>query len=128
MRRAFKTGSTRYKEPKRWFPRAGRCWCSSFAKPVQHSGATLMKNDVENGRRVPAPHVSRRKFMLAAAATGGAGLLSAVTGGAGLLPAGLVPMNAHGGDDKTAPLVLHTPTEGGTPFKRRGPPSSLRVL
>src|SRR6266566_1366207 len=40
MRRAFKTGSTRYKEPKRWFPRAGRCWCSRFAKPVQHSGAT----------------------------------------------------------------------------------------
>src|SRR2546426_4266961 len=40
MRRAFKTGSTRYEEPKRWFPRAGRCWCSRFAKPVQHSGAT----------------------------------------------------------------------------------------
>ena len=38
-----------------------------------------MKNDVENGTGVPAPHVSRRKFMLAAAATGSAGLLSAAT-------------------------------------------------
>ena len=54
-----------------------------------------MKNDSENGTGVPAPHVSRRKFMLAAAATGGAGLLSAATGGAGLLPAGLVPMSAR---------------------------------
>src|SRR5260221_13832591 len=128
MRRAFKTGSTRYKEPKRWFPRAGRCWCSSFAKPVQHSGATLMKNDVENGRRLPAPHVSRRKFMLAAAATGGAGLLSAVTGGAGLLPAGLVPMNAHGSDDKAAPFVLPKATEDVTPFKVSVPQSAIDDL
>ena len=37
-----------------------------------------MKNDVENGTGVPAPHVSRRKFMLAAAATGSAGILSSV--------------------------------------------------
>ena len=44
-----------------------------------------MKNDLENGTGVPAPHVSRRTFMLTAAATGGAGILSA----------GLVPMNAH---------------------------------
>ena len=39
-----------------------------------------MKNDVENGRGVPAPHVSRRKFMLAAAATGGAGIVSSSVG------------------------------------------------
>jgi limonene-1,2-epoxide hydrolase len=37
-----------------------------------------MKNDLENGTGVPAPHVSRRKFMLAAAATGGAGIVSSV--------------------------------------------------
>jgi len=35
-----------------------------------------MKNDVENGTGVPAPLVSRRTFMLAAAATGGAGIVS----------------------------------------------------
>ena len=43
-----------------------------------------MKNDSENGTGVPAPLVSRRTFMLAAAATSGAGILSA----------GLVPMSA----------------------------------
>ena len=37
-----------------------------------------MKNDVENGTGVPAPHVSRRKFMLAAAATGSAGIVSSL--------------------------------------------------
>ena len=37
-----------------------------------------MKNDLENGTGVPAPHVSRRKFMLAAAATSGAGIVSSV--------------------------------------------------
>ena len=36
-----------------------------------------MKNDVENGTGVPAPLVSRRTFMLAAAATGSAGIVSA---------------------------------------------------
>jgi len=35
-----------------------------------------MKNDVKNGARVPASHVSRRTFMLAAAATGSAGMSS----------------------------------------------------
>src|SRR5690242_2452538 len=107
MRRASKTGSTRYKEPKRWFPRAGRCWCSSFAKPERHSGATRMKNEVENRTGVPAPSVSRRKFLLAAAATGGASLL----------PAGLVPVRAHGSDDKAVPFVLPKATEDITPFK-----------
>jgi len=37
-----------------------------------------MTNDLENGTGAPAPHVSRRKFMLAAAATGGAGIVSSV--------------------------------------------------
>jgi limonene-1,2-epoxide hydrolase len=37
-----------------------------------------MKHDAENGAGVPAPHVSRRTFMLAAAATGSAGIVSSV--------------------------------------------------
>src|SRR5712692_11568891 len=78
MRRAFKTGSTKFGGPQRRYRRAARCWFSSFAKPERHSGATLMKNDSENGTGVPAPLVSRRTFMLAAAATGAAGILSSV--------------------------------------------------
>src|SRR3989475_2134437 len=78
MRRAFRTGSTRYKGPTPWFRRAARCSFSSFAKPERHSGAELMKNDLENGTEVPAPLISRRTFMLAAAATGGAEIVSPV--------------------------------------------------
>src|SRR5437016_13142327 len=37
-----------------------------------------MKNDSENGTGVPAPLISRRTFMLAAAATGGAEIVSPV--------------------------------------------------
>ncbi len=37
-----------------------------------------MKNDLENGTGVPAPLISRRTFMLAAAATGGAEIVSPV--------------------------------------------------
>ena len=37
-----------------------------------------MKNDLENETELPAPLVSRRTFMLAAAATGSAGIASAV--------------------------------------------------
>ena len=37
-----------------------------------------MKNDLENGPGVPAPLISRRTFMLAAAATGGAEIVSPV--------------------------------------------------
>src|SRR5207249_417166 len=40
----------------------------------------LMKNYLENGTEVPAPLVSRRTFMLAAAATGGAGIVSSSVG------------------------------------------------
>src|SRR5437762_7696074 len=39
-----------------------------------------MKNYLENGTEVPAPLVSRRTFMLAAAATGGAGIVSSSVG------------------------------------------------
>src|SRR5216683_7568394 len=78
MRRAFKTGSTKFAGPPRRYRRAARCWFSSFAKPERHSGAKLMKHDSENETGVPAPLVSRRTFMLAAAATGGAGIVSSV--------------------------------------------------
>ena len=37
-----------------------------------------MKNDLENGTEVPAPLISRRTFILAAAATGGAEIVSPV--------------------------------------------------
>src|ERR1700736_734931 len=37
-----------------------------------------MKNDLEDRTGVPAPLISRRKLMLAAAATGGAGIVSSV--------------------------------------------------
>jgi len=50
-------------------PRYIREW---IARSKPHSGAELMKNDLENGTEVPAPLISRRTFMLAAAATGGA--------------------------------------------------------
>src|SRR6476661_882583 len=83
MRRAFKTGSTKFRGPPPWYRRAARCWFSSFADGEQHP-EQFMKNDSENGTGVPAPLVSRRTFMLAAAATSGAGILSA----------GLVPMSA----------------------------------
>src|SRR5437588_825158 len=58
MRRAFKTGSTRCEEPKRWFPRAGRCWCSRFAKPVQHSGATHEERLGKRNWSTGAPHLT----------------------------------------------------------------------
>src|SRR5260370_35335603 len=102
MRRAFKTGSTRYKGPKPWFRRAPRCSFSSCAKTEQHSRATLMKNTEENGRGVPATHVARRNFMLASTPTEGDGILVVVTGGAGLLPAGPSPLNPAGSDAKDA--------------------------
>src|SRR5256886_13829623 len=50
-----------------------------------------MKNDSENGTGVPAPLISRRTFMLAAAATGGAEIVS---------PVGLALMGARGSANK----------------------------
>src|SRR3989442_12920152 len=50
-----------------------------------------MKNDLENGTEVPAPLISRGTFMLAAAATGGAEIVS---------PVGLALMGARGSANK----------------------------
>src|SRR5260370_6442940 len=77
-----------------------------------------MKKDLENGTGVSALYVSRRKFMLAAVATGGAGLLSA----------GLVQISAHWSDDKAAPFVLPKATEDVTPFKVSVPQSAIDDL
>ena len=57
----------------------------------------LMKDDLENRAEVAVPVVSRREFILAAAATGGAGILSA----------GLGPISAHASFDKAAELGPH---------------------
>src|SRR5579863_1990961 len=112
-------------------------WCSSFAKcrreliemlePILNGLATqvgsvdteeqLMKNDLENKTGVPTL-VSRRQFILAAAATGGAGILSA----------GLGPITAHASFDKAAEFVLPTATKDVTPFKVHVPPAPLDDL
>jgi len=66
-----------------------------------------MKDDLENRAEVAVPLISRRKFTRAAAAAGGAGILSA----------GLGPISAHASFDKAAEFVLPTATKDVSPFK-----------
>src|SRR5258707_12546857 len=62
-----------------------------------------MKNDLENATGVPAHHVSRRTFMLAAAATGGAGIVS--SGGLALMGApGSAAKIDHRGSQMESPI------------------------
>jgi limonene-1,2-epoxide hydrolase len=64
-----------------------------------------MENDVENGTGVPAPQVSRRAFMRAAAATGSAGILSSV--GLALMGARPSPTTIdHWGGQMEKPIEL----------------------
>ena len=64
-----------------------------------------MKSDLENGTGVPAPLVSRRAFMLAAAATGGAGIASAA--GLALMGAGRSATKLdHGRSEMESPIEL----------------------
>src|SRR5258705_9283184 len=72
MRRAFKTESTRFRGSQPRFRRPALYWFSSFVNGATHEEGlgTL------SGRAVPL--TSRRKFIRAAAATGGAGIVSAV--------------------------------------------------
>ncbi len=77
-----------------------------------------MKNDLENRTGVPAHVISRRKFIRAAAATGGAGILSA----------GLVPTSAHGRADKAPQIARPTATKDVTPFKVHVPQAALDDL
>ena len=76
-----------------------------------------MNSDLESKTGVP-PLVSRRQFILAAAATGGAGMLSA----------GLGPISAHASFDKAADFVLSTATSDVTPFKVHVPQAALDDL
>jgi epoxide hydrolase len=76
-----------------------------------------MNSDLENKTGVPTL-VSRRQFILAAAATGGAGILSA----------GLGPLSAHASFDKAAEFVLPTATNDVTPFKVHVPQAALDDL
>jgi epoxide hydrolase len=76
-----------------------------------------MKNDLGGRSGVPR-RLSRRKFIRAAAATGGAGILSA----------GLAPISAQGSAMKAAQLVLPTATKDVTPFKVHVPQAALNDL
>src|SRR5690349_1999400 len=77
-----------------------------------------MKSDLENKTGVLTP-VSRRQFILAAAAA---------TGGAGILSAGLGPISAHASFDKAAEFVLPTATNDVSPFKVHVPQAALDDL
>jgi len=76
------------------------------------------KNDVENKTGVPVPLTSRRKFIGAAVATGGAGILST----------NLAVLSARGNADTAAQIVLPAATEDVTPFKVRVPQAALDDL
>src|SRR5260370_8967412 len=76
------------------------------------------KDDIENRTGVPAPLTSRRKFIGAAVATGGAGILSAA----------LTVISAHGSAHKAAQIVLPAATNDVTPFKVHVPQAALDDL
>jgi len=76
------------------------------------------KDDVENRTGVPVPLTSRRKFIGAAVATGGAGILSVE----------LTVLSARGNADTAAQIVLPAATEDVTPFKVHVPQAALDDL
>jgi epoxide hydrolase len=75
-------------------------------------------SDFENRTGVPALLASRRTFIRAAAAAGGAGIFSA----------GLAPTGACGSADTAAPIVLPTTTKDVTPFEVHVPQAALDDL
>src|ERR1700741_3875965 len=77
-----------------------------------------MKNHSGNGTGVPAPLTSRRQFVLAAAATGVAGIF----------PAPFRLLAAPEIATKPAQLLLPTVTNDVTPFKVRVPQDALDDL
>src|SRR5258708_252962 len=77
-----------------------------------------MKDDSGRGPGVPAPLTSRRKFIRAAVATGGAGILSTE----------LAVLTARGSADKAAQIVLPAATKDVTPFKVHVPQAALDDL
>src|SRR5258706_14750324 len=77
-----------------------------------------MKDDLENRTGVPVPLTSRRKFIGAAVATGGAGILSTE----------LAVLSARGSSDTAAQIVLPAATNDVTPFKVHVPQAALDDL
>jgi pimeloyl-ACP methyl ester carboxylesterase len=76
------------------------------------------KDDIENRTGAPTPLRSRRKFIGAAVATGGAGILSAE----------LTVLSARGNADSAAQIVLPAATKDVTPFKVHVPQAALDDL
>jgi len=76
------------------------------------------KDNIENRTGAPTPLRSRRKFIGAAVATGGAGILSAE----------LTVLSARGNADTAAQIVLPAATKDVTPFKVHVPQAALDDL
>src|SRR5712671_4342369 len=76
------------------------------------------KDDIENRTGAPTPLRSRRKFIGAAVATGGAAILSAK----------LTVVSTRGSADTAAQIVLPSATEEVTPFKIHVPQAALDDL
>jgi pimeloyl-ACP methyl ester carboxylesterase len=77
-----------------------------------------MQDDLENRTEVAVPVTSRRRFIRAAVATGGAGILSAE----------LTALSAGGSADKVKQTVLPAATPDITPFKFHVPQGALDDL
>jgi epoxide hydrolase len=77
-----------------------------------------MKNDFQHRAEVAVPLTSRRKFIGAAVAIGGAGMLSAEPGA----------LSARGNADTAAQIVLPAATKDATPFKAHVPQAALDDL
>jgi epoxide hydrolase-like protein len=77
-----------------------------------------MKNDFEHRAEVAVPLTSRRKFIRAAIATGGAGMLSTELG----------VLSARGNADAAAQIVLPAATKDVTPFTVSVPQSAIDDL
>src|SRR6266436_353325 len=76
------------------------------------------KDDIENRTGASTPLRSRRKFIGAAVATGGVGILSTE----------LTVLSARGNADTAAQIVLPAATEDVTPFKVHVPQAALDDL
>src|SRR5258708_11621565 len=77
-----------------------------------------MKDALENRTGGPVPLTSRRRFIGAAVATGGAGILSKE----------LAVLSARGSSDTAAQIVLPAATNDVTPFKVHVPQAALDDL
>src|SRR5216683_6887025 len=77
-----------------------------------------MNNDLKNRTGVSAPLTSRRRFIRAASAASGAGMLAA----------GLVPIRAQESAKKAPLIVLPAATKDVTPFKVHVPQAALDDL